>query len=83
MTNPFVSAVGFAAVLLLHIAHPVDPGAQPGSSNAPYAGFTIAEVKSYAFPELIIPDDTHHFMLHANSVKVDSATAAFLEKKLR
>ena len=35
------------------------------------------------YEELIIPDDTHHFMMHANSVKVDSATAAFLEKKLR
>ena len=35
------------------------------------------------YEELIIPDDTHHFMMHANSVKVDSATAAFLEKRLR
>jgi dipeptidyl aminopeptidase/acylaminoacyl peptidase len=35
------------------------------------------------YEELIIPDDTHHFMMHSNSVKVDSATAAFLEKKLR
>jgi dipeptidyl aminopeptidase/acylaminoacyl peptidase len=35
------------------------------------------------YEELIIPDDTHHFMMHANSVKVDSATVAFLEKKLR
>lgn len=35
------------------------------------------------YEELIIPDDTHHFMMHASSVKVDSATAAFLEKKLR
>jgi dipeptidyl aminopeptidase/acylaminoacyl peptidase len=32
------------------------------------------------FEELVIPDDTHHFMRHANSVKVDAATAEFLEK---
>jgi len=32
---------------------------------------------------LIIPDDTHHFMRHANSVKVDSAVAEFLSRKLR
>lgn len=35
------------------------------------------------YEEMIIPDDTHHFMMHSNSVKADSATAAFLEKKLR
>jgi dipeptidyl aminopeptidase/acylaminoacyl peptidase len=32
------------------------------------------------FEELIIPDDTHHFMRHANSVKVDAAVAAFFDK---
>jgi dipeptidyl aminopeptidase/acylaminoacyl peptidase len=31
---------------------------------------------------LLIPDDTHHWMRFANVVTVDSATAAFLEKKL-
>jgi dipeptidyl aminopeptidase/acylaminoacyl peptidase len=34
------------------------------------------------YEELVIPDDTHHFMRHANSVKVDAATAEFLEAKL-
>jgi dipeptidyl aminopeptidase/acylaminoacyl peptidase len=34
------------------------------------------------FEEMIIPDDTHHFMRHANWIRVDSATAAFFEKKL-
>jgi len=34
------------------------------------------------FEELIIPDDTHHFMRHANWIRADSATAAFFEKKL-
>jgi dipeptidyl aminopeptidase/acylaminoacyl peptidase len=31
---------------------------------------------------LLIPDDTHHWMRHVNVLTVDSATAAFLEKKL-
>ena len=30
---------------------------------------------------LIIPDDTHHFFRHANWVTVDSATAAYFERK--
>ncbi len=33
------------------------------------------------FEELVIPDDTHHFMRHSNWIRVDSATAAFFEKK--
>lgn len=32
------------------------------------------------FEQVVIPDDTHHFMRHANWVKVDAATAAFFEK---
>ena len=36
-----------------------------------------------AYEELVIPDDTHHFLRHANSVKVDAAAAEFLERKLR
>ena len=28
----------------------------------------------------MIPDDTHHFLRHANSVKVDAAVAAFFER---
>ena len=35
------------------------------------------------YEELIIPDDTHHFMRYSNSVKVDSAVAEFLSRKLR
>ena len=31
--------------------------------------------------ELIIPDDTHHMMRHANWVTVDSATAAYFTRK--
>jgi len=31
---------------------------------------------------LVIPDDTHHFMRHANALKVDAATAEFLERTL-
>jgi dipeptidyl aminopeptidase/acylaminoacyl peptidase len=32
--------------------------------------------------ELVVPDDTHHFMRHANQVRVDLKTAEFLERKL-
>ncbi len=35
------------------------------------------------YEEIIIPDDTHHFMRHANSVRVDNAVAEFLARKLR
>jgi len=35
------------------------------------------------FEELIIPDDTHHFFLHANMVKVNSAAAAFFDRVFR
>ncbi len=34
------------------------------------------------YEELIIPDDTHHFMRHANWVRADSAVADFLSRKL-
>ena len=36
-----------------------------------------------SYEELIIPDDTHHFLRHLNSVKVDSAVAEFLSRKLK
>ena len=32
---------------------------------------------------LIIPDDTHHFMMHRNQLKVNTATAEYLERKLK
>ena len=31
---------------------------------------------------MVIVDDTHHFMMHANQVKVNKAIAAFFQKKL-
>jgi dipeptidyl aminopeptidase/acylaminoacyl peptidase len=34
-----------------------------------------------SFEELVIPDDTHHMMRHANWVTVDKATADFFERK--
>jgi dipeptidyl aminopeptidase/acylaminoacyl peptidase len=34
------------------------------------------------FEELIIPDDTHHWLRHANALKVDAATAEFFDRKL-
>ncbi|HEX3250605.1 MAG TPA: prolyl oligopeptidase family serine peptidase [Pyrinomonadaceae bacterium] len=33
-----------------------------------------------AYDELVIPDDTHHFMRHANLVKVDAAVVAFFDR---
>ena len=38
------------------------------------------EKAGVAYEELVIPDDTHHFMRHANIVKVDSAVAAFFDR---
>jgi len=38
------------------------------------------EKAGVSFEEIVIPDDTHHFMRHANIVKVNSATAAFFDK---
>jgi dipeptidyl aminopeptidase/acylaminoacyl peptidase len=32
------------------------------------------------FEELVIPDDTHHFLRHTNLVKVDAAVAAFFDR---
>ena len=34
------------------------------------------------YEELVIPDDTHHFMKHAHWVAVDSATADYFGRKL-
>jgi dipeptidyl aminopeptidase/acylaminoacyl peptidase len=34
------------------------------------------------YEELVIPDDTHHFLRHANWLKVGEATAEFFERKL-
>jgi dipeptidyl aminopeptidase/acylaminoacyl peptidase len=34
------------------------------------------------YETLLIVDDTHHWLRHANALTADSATAAFLEKKL-
>lgn len=32
------------------------------------------------YEELVIPDDTHHFMRHSNLVKVDAAVATFFDR---
>jgi dipeptidyl aminopeptidase/acylaminoacyl peptidase len=42
----------------------------------------LSELK-IPFEELVIPDDTHHFMRHSNWIRVDSATADFFERKFR
>ncbi|RZK82704.1 MAG: S9 family peptidase [Pedobacter sp.] len=41
------------------------------------------EQMGFAFEYLAIPDDTHHWMLFNNAVKVSEATAEFLKRKLR
>jgi dipeptidyl aminopeptidase/acylaminoacyl peptidase len=33
-----------------------------------------------SYEELVIPDDTHHFMRHSNIVKVDTAVVAFFDR---
>jgi dipeptidyl aminopeptidase/acylaminoacyl peptidase len=38
------------------------------------------EKAGVTFEELVIPDDTHLFMRHANLVKVDAAVAAFFDR---
>ena len=34
------------------------------------------------FEELVIPDDTHHWMRHANAVTVHAAAARYFERVL-
>ena len=34
------------------------------------------------YEEIVIVDDTHHFMRHANSVRVDAAVGEYLERML-
>jgi dipeptidyl aminopeptidase/acylaminoacyl peptidase len=36
-----------------------------------------------AYEEIVIPDDTHHFMLHTNQVRVNKAVEEFFSRKLR
>lgn len=38
------------------------------------------EKAGVTFEEIVIPDDTHHFMRHANLLKVNNATAAFFDR---
>ena len=38
------------------------------------------EKAGVTFEEMVIPDDTHHFMRHANLLKVNNATAAFFDR---
>jgi dipeptidyl aminopeptidase/acylaminoacyl peptidase len=41
------------------------------------------EKHNVPFEEIVIPDDTHHFLRHANATRVAAATADFLERKLK
>ncbi len=39
------------------------------------------EAKGVPFEEMVVVDDTHHFMRHGNQVRVDAAIAAFFERR--
>lgn len=39
------------------------------------------DAKGVPFEELVIVDDTHHFMRHANQVRVDAAIASYFERR--
>jgi dipeptidyl aminopeptidase/acylaminoacyl peptidase len=39
------------------------------------------EAKGVSFEEMVIVDDTHHFMRHANQVRVDAAIASYFERR--
>jgi dipeptidyl aminopeptidase/acylaminoacyl peptidase len=41
------------------------------------------EAARVPYEELVIPDDTHHWMLHANVLRVNAAPADFFERKLK
>ena len=40
------------------------------------------QARGVPYEEMVVVDDTHHFMLHANQLRVDLAIADFLERKL-
>ncbi len=54
--------------------------------NVPFSQSTdlVQRLIKYHIPHetLVIPDDTHHFLLHSHQVRTDKATAEFLIKKL-
>jgi len=39
------------------------------------------ERKGVLLEEIVLPDDTHHMMRHTNFITVDSATAAWFERR--
>lgn len=43
---------------------------------------TRFQEKGFPFESLVVPDETHHWMKYSNMLKMDSATAEFLERKL-
>jgi dipeptidyl aminopeptidase/acylaminoacyl peptidase len=40
------------------------------------------QARGVAYEELVVVDDTHHFLMHSNQLHVDRAIAEFLERKL-
>jgi dipeptidyl aminopeptidase/acylaminoacyl peptidase len=43
---------------------------------------TRFQEKGFPFESLVVPDETHHWMKYSHMLKMDSATAEFLERKL-
>ena len=41
------------------------------------------QARGVPYEEIVIVDDTHHFLLHANQLRVDRATFEFLERRLQ
>ena len=41
------------------------------------------QARGVPYEEMVIVDDTHHFLLHANQLRVDRATFEFLERRLQ
>ena len=54
--------------------------------NVPFSQSTdlVQRLIQHKIPHetLVIPDDTHHFLLHSNQLRVDEATAGFLVRML-
>ena len=40
------------------------------------------QAKGVKFEELVVVDDTHHFLRHANQLRVDKAIAEYLERQI-
>ncbi len=78
-SSPTASMVGWRSPVL--VIHADD------DRNVPFSQSTdlVQRLIRYGIPHetLVIPDDTHHFLLHRNQLRVDEATADFLIRHLK